>query len=81
MRVSTTLGLPDRLFACLKARAARERLTLKQLLRYYLEQWLTAQPEPTAQRRSAATMPWLDRPLAMKADQLSNAALFELLEK
>ncbi len=34
----TTLELPDPLFARLKARAASEHLTLKQLLQSYVEQ-------------------------------------------
>ena len=41
----TTLELPDPLFARLKARAASERLTLKQLLHNYVEQGLSAAPE------------------------------------
>ena len=40
----TTLELPDPLFARLKARASTERLTLKQLLRSYVEQGLNATP-------------------------------------
>ena len=39
----TTLELPDPLFARLKARAAREQITLKQLLQSYVEQGLMAQ--------------------------------------
>ena len=41
----TALELPDPLFARLKARAASERLTLKQLLHNYVEQGLSAAPE------------------------------------
>jgi len=37
-----TLERPDPLFARLKARAASEQLTLKQLLRGYVEQGLAA---------------------------------------
>ena len=40
----TTLELPDPLFARLKARAASEHLTLKQLLRSFVEQGLSATP-------------------------------------
>jgi hypothetical protein len=36
----TSLELPDPLFARLKARAAMERVSLKQLLRGYVEQGL-----------------------------------------
>jgi hypothetical protein len=38
--------LPDPLFARLKARAASERVTLKQLLRSSVEQGLSASPAP-----------------------------------
>ena len=42
----TTLELPDPLFARLKARAANERITLKQLLRHFVEQGLNDSPTP-----------------------------------
>jgi hypothetical protein len=76
----TTLELPDPLFAQLKARAARERVTLKQLLRSYVEQGLSAAPKRAGLTRSAATLPRLDGSLALEEHQLSNAALFERLE-
>jgi len=76
----TTLELPDPLFARLKARAASERLTLKQLLRSYVEQGLDAPPLGAAPARSAAALPKLQGPLAIEADQFSNAGLFELIE-
>ena len=76
----TTLELPDPLFARLKARAASERVTLKQLLRSYVEQGLSAAPERARLTRSAATLPRLDGPVAIEDPQLSNAALFELLD-
>ena len=76
----TTLELPDALFARLKARAASERVTLKQLLRSYVEQGLNASPECGELMRSAATLPRLDGALAIEHHQLSNAALFELLD-
>lgn len=76
----TTLELPDPLFARLKARAASERVTLKQLLRSYVEQGLSAAPECTDLKRSAAALPRLEGGLAIADHQLSNAALFELLE-
>ena len=49
----TTLELPDPLFARLKARASSERLTLKQLLRSYVEQGLSATPSGSGSKRSA----------------------------
>ena len=76
----TTLELPDPLFARLKARAASERVTLKQLLHSYVEQGLSAAPERAGLTRSSATLPRLDGTLALEEHQLSNAALFELLE-
>ena len=76
----TTLELPDPLFARLKSRAASERLTLKQLLRSYVEQGLNAAPACSASQRSAHTLPRVDGPLAISGEHLSNAALFDLLD-
>jgi predicted DNA-binding ribbon-helix-helix protein len=76
----TTLELPDPLFARLKARAASEQLTLKQLLRSYVEQGLNAAPARTGTKRSAHTLPCVEGPLAISGDQMSNAALFDLLD-
>ncbi len=76
----TTLELPDPLFARLKARAASERLTLKQLLRSYVEQGLNATPTGAGSKRSARTLPRVEGPLALSGEQLSNATLFELLD-
>jgi len=77
----TTLELPDPLFARLKARAASERLTLKQLLRSYVERGLDAPPQGAAAARSAAaSLPRLQGPLPIGEAQLSNAGLFELIE-
>ena len=76
----TTLELPDPLFARLKARAASERLTLKQLLRSYVEQGLNATPAGSASKRSAHTLPRVEGPLAIEGENLSNAALFGLLD-
>ncbi|MFO0105425.1 MAG: hypothetical protein ACK516_09115 [Cyanobium sp.] len=76
----TTLELPDPLFARLKARAASEGVTLKRLLRSYVEQGLCATPTSAGLERSAATLPRLDGPLAIGDHQLSNAGLFELLD-
>jgi predicted DNA-binding ribbon-helix-helix protein len=57
----TTLELPDPLFARLKARAASERVTLKQLLRTYVEQRLSAAPSRNDLTRSSATLARLGR--------------------
>ena len=76
----TTLELPDPLFARLKARAASERLTLKQLLRSYVEQGLSATSAGSGSKRSAHTLPRLEGPLAIEGEHLSNATLFDLLD-
>jgi len=76
----TTLELPDPLFERLKARAASERLTLKQLLRSYVEQGLNTTPAGSGSQRSAHTLPRVEGPLAIEGEQFSDAALFEFLE-
>ena len=79
-RVRITLELPDPLFARLKARAASEHLTLKQLLHSYVEQGLNATATHLGIERSAQTLPRVEGPLAMSGQQLSNAALFDHLD-
>jgi hypothetical protein len=76
----TTLELPDPLFARLKAKAAIERVTLKQLLRYYVEQGLESVISAASVQRSAVSLPRLEGPLVIPSEQLSNAGLFELLD-
>ena len=76
----TTLELPDPLFARLKARAASERLTLKQLLHRYVERGLNATTTHPGIERSAQTLPRVEGPLAISGQQLSNAALFDHLD-
>jgi len=76
----TTLELPDPLFARLKARAASEQVTLKQLLQSYVEKGLEAATHPTPSRRSASQLPKLEGRLAIDSSLVSNADLFELLE-
>ncbi len=76
----TTLELPDPLFARLKARAVSERLSLKQLLRSYVEQGLNATPAGSGSNRSAHTLPRVEGPLAISDQQRSNAALFDLID-
>jgi hypothetical protein len=51
-----------------------------QLLHCDVEHGLSAAPECAGLTRSAATLPQLDGPLALEDHQLSNAALFELLD-
>lgn len=76
----TTLELQEHLFARLKARAASERLTLKQLLRSYVEQGLNATSAGSGSKRSARTLPRLEGALVIEGAHLSNAALFDLLD-
>ena len=78
--MGTTLELPDPLFARLKARAASEHLTLKQLLRSYVELGLNAAPAGSGSQRSAHTLPRVEGPLAISGERLSNATLFDLLD-
>jgi hypothetical protein len=68
------------MFARLKARSASERLSLKQLLRSYVEQGLNATPASSGSQRSGHTLPGLEGPWAISGQQLSNAALFDLLD-
>ena len=77
----TTLELPEPLFARLKARAAHERVTLKQLLRRFVEQALEQPKAAAAECRSASTLPRVEGGLAIPAEQLSNADLAALLEE
>ncbi len=80
--VRTTLELPDALFARLKARAALEGTTLKQLLCSFVEQGLEAPGHGRDTRaRRAADLPRIDADLPLRPDQLSNAGLFALLEE
>ena len=79
----TSLDLPDPLFRHLKARAALEGRTLRDLVVSLLERGLAA-PAPSQPDEgtvlSAAPSVRLGAPMALAADQLSNAALSELLD-
>jgi hypothetical protein len=82
LAVRTTLELPDPLFARLKARAALEGTTLKQLLRSFVEQGLEASGRGGEGRpRRVADLPRIEADLPLTPDQLSNAGLFALLEE
>ncbi len=77
----TSLELPDSLFARLKARAATEGVSMKQLLQRYVEEGLIASATGQGNSRSAEALPTLQpAPLAIPAEHLSNAGLFSLLE-
>jgi plasmid stability protein len=79
----TSFDLPDPLFRHLKARAALEGRSLRELVVSLLERGLTA-PAPLPPSESpaptAAPSVRLGAPMALAADQLSNAALSELLD-
>jgi hypothetical protein len=78
----TTLELPDPLLARLKAPAALEVTTLKQLSRSFVEQGLAASDLQAAGRPGhAADRPRIDANPALRPDQLSNAGLFALMEE
>ena len=78
----TTLELPDPLFMRLKARAALERTTLKEMLRAFVEEGLERhEHSEKSPCRRAADLPQVHGNLLLKPAQLSNAGLFELLDE
>jgi plasmid stability protein len=79
----TSFDLPDPLFRHLKARAALEGRSLRELVVSLLEQGLFAPPQADLAEAPvpvAAPSVRLGAPMALAADQLSNAALSELLD-
>ena len=76
----TTLEVPDPLFARLKARAAKEQISLKQLLQTYVEQGLMAPKQTRPTTRSASQLPKVEGRLAFDSSTTSNVDLFDLLE-
>jgi hypothetical protein len=78
----TTLDLPDPLLRQLKAKAALEGMTLKELMRSLVERGLRepieASPAPAVARTALPSIK-LGRPLNLPRP--SNAALFELLDE
>ena len=76
-----TLELPDPLFPRLKARVARDQITLKQLLQSYVEQGLMAQTHSARPAiRSASQLSKVEGHLAFDSRATCNADLFDLLE-
>jgi hypothetical protein len=76
----TTLDLPEALLRQLKAQAALEGTSLKQLVLTLVERGLQSPAASPASPRSRSPLPTLalDQPLSVK--QFSNAALSELLD-
>jgi hypothetical protein len=76
----TTVDLPDALLRELKAKAAIEGTTLKQLVLALVERGLHGDAGQTARRGKRSPLPALDlnQPLAIRS--LSNARLFELID-
>lgn len=77
----TSLDIPDPLFRHLKARAALEGSTLRDLVLALLQRGLsdgknTASASPSADLPSIS----LGAPMALRADELSNASLSALLD-
>ena len=76
----TTLDLPDQLLRQLKAQAALEGTTLKQLVLTLVERGLRAPGGGELAKSGRSTLPTLvlNQPLAMHS--FSNAGLFKLLD-
>ena len=79
----TSLDLPDPLFRHLKARAALEGRSLRDLVVSLVERGLSAPPLESPQAPAVPAQPpsiRLGAPMALGPDRLSNAALSELLD-
>lgn len=79
----TSLDFPDPLFRHLKARAAMEGSTLRDLILSLVEIGLNApavQSNPTQAVTALPTIS-LGAPMALSADELSNAGLADLLNE
>lgn len=78
----TTLDLPDPLLRQLKAKAALEGITLKELVRSLVERGLRAPAQRgLAASSRAAGVPSIKIGRALNLPHPSNAALFELLDE
>jgi len=78
----TSLDLPDPLFRHLKARAAMEGSSLRDLVVSVIERGLAA-PDVAPQASAPTGLPSvsLGKPMALAAGQLSNARLAELIDE
>ena len=79
----TSLDLPDPLFRHLKARAALEGRSLRDLVVSLVERGLVVPPPASTQAPAVPAEPpsvRLGAPMPLAPDRLSNAALSELLD-
>lgn len=76
----TTIELPDPMFRQVKARAAMDGLTLKELIARYVEQGLR-QGQPLAPVRRRSELPVARAATGRRLPELSNAELHRLLEE
>ncbi|MGI9218591.1 MAG: hypothetical protein ACR2JA_16525 [Hydrogenophaga sp.] len=77
----TTLDLPDELMRHLKARAALEGRSLRELVLELVERGLRVQPVTTAPAPVGLPTVRLGRPLALPATALNHADLSELAQE
>lgn len=77
----TTVDLPDALLRQLKARAALEGISLKQLVLTLVERGLQLPDRSAAQPRSRGALTTLALDQALAVSHFSNAARFELLDE
>jgi hypothetical protein len=78
----TTLDLPDTLFKHLKARAALEGRSLRDLVIELVERGLNVRDVSDPQQRfMARPLIGAHAPLAVPADKFSNADLYDLISK
>ncbi len=77
----TTLDLPDELMRHLKARAALEGRSLRELVLELVERGLKAQPLTAAPAPVGLPTVRLGRPLALPATALNHADLSELAQE
>jgi len=78
----TTLDIPDPLFRHLKARAAIEGITLRELMLSLVARGMNAAADsvPTTTKADLPSVR-LGAPMALRGDALSNAALSALLDE
>ena len=76
----TTVDLPDGLLRELKARAALEGISLKQLVLSLVERGLQTPAVQAVERTEMSTLPTLDFKHPLGIRNFSNADLFDLLD-